>query len=122
MTYYLDPQAVGQTLEFVSQSSSIESVIAFDYAISVSEENIHQYGVKEFFRSMQEHHQGERIAFSMAEGKMEAYLEQRNMRVMKHLDNATMEREFLVHENGSLIGQVTANFRFMLASPKRIES
>ena len=121
VTYYLDPQAVDQTLEFVSQSSSIESVIAFDYAISVSEENIHQYGVKEFFRSMKEHHQDERIAFSMAEGKMEAFLEQRGLQIIHHLDNAAMEREFLVHENGSSIGQVTANFRFLLASPKEVQ-
>lgn len=119
VSYYLEAEAFGETLEFVSQSSHNESAIAFDYAISVSDENINQYGVKEFFLSMKEHHQDESLLFAIEEGKTESYLEQRGLEIINHLDNAEIEREFLVNENGSLIGHITGHFRLVSASPKR---
>jgi methyltransferase (TIGR00027 family) len=118
VSYYLNAEAAGETLEFVSQSLSNESAIAFDYTISVSEENINQYGVKEFFLSMKEHHQEESLLFAIDDGKIELYLEQRGLKIVNHLDNDEIEREFLENENGSLIGRVTGHFRFVLASPK----
>ena len=119
VSYYLDAEVVGETLEFVSQSSHNESAIAFDYTISVSGEIINQYGVKEFFLSMKEHHHDESLMFAIDEGKIELYLEQRGLEIIDHLGNNEIEREFLVIENGSLIGRVTGHFRFVLALPKR---
>jgi len=87
--------------------------------VQISEENITQYGVKEFFLSMKEHHQDESLMFAIDDGNLDLYLEQRGLKIVNHLDNAEIEREFLVDENGSLIGRVTGNFRFALASPKR---
>jgi len=119
VSYYLNAEAAGKTLEFASQSLHNESTIAFDYAISESEENINQYGVKEFSLSMKEHHQDESILFTIDEGKIEYYLEQRGLKIVSHLDNAEIEREFLVNENESSIGRVVSHLRFVLASPKR---
>ena len=119
VSYYLNAEAADKTLEFVSQSFHNESAIAFDYAISASEENINQYGVKEFYLSMKEHHQDESLMFAIDEGKTGLYLEHRGLKIDNHLDNDEIESEFLVDENGALIGRITGNFRFVSASPKR---
>jgi len=118
VSYYLDPESVDAMLEFVNNSSHNESVIAFDYAISISEENINNYyGVKKFAQSWRKHRSGELFRFAIDEGKIESFLEQRGLKIVKHLDNREIEKTFLLNENGSLIGQITGSFRFAMASP-----
>jgi len=119
VSYYLDAESVDATLEFVSKASH-ESFIAFDYTISISEENIKDsYGVKEFAQTMKEQHAGEELMFSIDEGEIESYLEQRGLEIVEHLDNEEIERTFLLEENGSLLGKITGHFRFVLASPDK---
>jgi hypothetical protein len=43
--------------------------------------------------------------------------EQRGLMMVNHLDNREIEKTFLLNENGSLRGQITGSFRFVLASP-----
>ena len=118
VSYYLDPESVDATLEFVNNSSHNESVIAFDYAISISEENINNYyGVKKFAQSWRKHRSDELFRFAIDEGKIESFLEQRGLKIVNHLDNREIEKMFLLNENGSSIGQITGWFRFALASP-----
>ncbi|MFC1532769.1 class I SAM-dependent methyltransferase [Thermodesulfobacteriota bacterium] len=118
VSYYLDLESVETTLAFVSHASHHESAIAFDYTISISEENIdNYYGVKEFTQTMKEHHANEELIFSIDEDEIESFLEQRGLKIVNHLDNEEIERTFLLDENGSLIGQTTGHFRFVLASP-----
>ncbi|MBU0514968.1 MAG: SAM-dependent methyltransferase [Proteobacteria bacterium] len=116
--YYLEPKSVDATLEFVSHSSHSESVIAFDYAISISEENINNYyGAKELAQTMRKYHSDERFKFVVNEGKMESFLEKRGLKVVNHLDNKEIEEKYLLDENGLLIGRITGSFRFVSASP-----
>lgn len=117
VSYYLESESVDATLKFVSHSSHNESVIALDYAISISEENINYYGVKEFFQTMKKHHANEELMFAINEGKIESFLEQRGLKLVNHLGNKEIEKTFLLNENGSLKGQITGSFRFALASP-----
>lgn len=118
VSYYLDPESVDATLEFVNNSSQKESVIAFDYAISISEENINNYyGVKEFAQTWRKHRSNELFRFATDEGEIESFLEQRGLRIVSHLDNKEIEKTFLLNENGSLMGQITGSFRFAMASP-----
>jgi methyltransferase (TIGR00027 family) len=118
VSYYLKPESVDATLAFVIHSSHDESVIAFDYTISISEENINNYyGVKEVAQSLRKHHQNERFRFNIDEGKIESFLEQRGLKMVDHFDNKEIEKTFLINENGLLIGQITGHFRFVLASP-----
>lgn len=115
--YYLDEESVNTTLELVSQASHHDSAIAFDYTISVSEENINDYyGVKEFVQTMKEHHANEELMFSINEDETESFLEKRGLKMIEHLDNDEIERTFLLKENGSLLGQITGHFRFAMAS------
>lgn len=117
VSYYLEPESVDATLEFVNNSSHNESVIAFDYAISISEENINNYyGVKEFAQTWRKHRSNELFRFAVDEGKIESFLEQRGLKIVNHLDNREIEKTFLLNENGSLIGQITGSFRFVLAT------
>ena len=59
----------------------------------------------------------ERGRFSIEEEKIESFLEQRGLKMVEHLTNREIENRFLTTENGSLIGQITEWFRFVLASP-----
>lgn len=119
VSYYLDAESVDATLDFVSYTSHQENAIAFDYTISLSEENLNDYyGVREFTQTMKEHHANEELMFSINEGKTESYLEQRGLIMLDHLDNEEIERTFLVKDNGSLLGQITGHFRFVSASPQ----
>lgn len=116
--YYLTPESVDATLEFVYRSSNKESVIAFDYAVSISEDTINNYyGVKEFTQSWKKHHANEVFRFTIDEGKIESFLAQRDLKIINHLDNSEIEKRFLLKENGSLIGHITGLFRFAEASP-----
>ena len=119
VSYYLNVESVDATLDFISHTSHQENKIAFDYTISLSEENINDYyGVREFVQTMKEHHANEELMFSIYEGKTESYLEQRGLKMLDHLDNEEIERTFLVKDNGSLLGQITGHFRFVSASPQ----
>jgi len=118
VSYYLEPESVDATLAFVNKSSPNESVIVFDYAVSISEENIdNYYGVKEFAQTWRKHRSGELFRFTIDEGKIEPFLEQRGLKIVNHLDHKEIEKTFLLNENGSLIGQITGFFRFAMASP-----
>lgn len=118
VTYYLEKGAVENTLTFVSRGSNPESSIALDYTISINEENIDQYyGVRDFSNTMREQHSDEGLMFSIPQGEIGSFLESRELKMIKHLDNEAIEREFLVDEDGSLIGKITGHFRFVQASP-----
>jgi methyltransferase (TIGR00027 family) len=117
VSYYLEPESVDATLDFVNKSSHDESVIAFDYAISISEESINNYyGVKQFAQTWRKYRSNEIFKFALDEGKIESFLEQRGLKIVNHLDNKEIEKTFLLNENGSLIGQITGWFRFAMAS------
>jgi methyltransferase (TIGR00027 family) len=120
VSYYLDAASVDSTLEFISRAAHRESTIAFDYTVSVSEANTDDYyGVRGFAETMREHHGGEALLFSIAEGETASFLRQRGLRMVDHLDNEEIERRFLLDEDGMPIGQMTGHFRFVLASPER---
>jgi len=117
VTYYLDPQSVDATLEFVSLSTK-DSSIAFDYMVTLGVENRDQYyGAKEFAQAMQEQHATEELTFSIEEGIVETFLAQRNLTLIEHLSNEEIEQTYLLDAYGALIGQIIGFMRFGVASP-----
>lgn len=117
VSYYLEAESVDATLDYVSRSAHDENAIAFDYTVAVPEENINDYyGTKEFAQTMKEHHANEELMFSIDDGKVGTFLEQRDLKVVEHLDNEEIEQKYLLDDSGSLIGQITGHFRFVLAS------
>lgn len=120
VTYYLDPASVDATLNFVSGTSHPDSIIAFDYTVSLSEENLSDYyGAKEFAQTMEEHHAEEELTFSIQEGEIESFPEGRNLKTIEHLDNEEIEKNFLMKDDGSLIGRMTGHFHFISVSPNK---
>jgi len=117
VVYYLDPESVDATLEFVNRSSRHGSIIALDYLISSSESNRDEYGNKEFFQAMKKHHANERLMFSIDEGEAESFFGQRGLKMIDHWDNEEIESTLLLNEDGLLSGKIIESFRFALASP-----
>jgi len=119
VSYYLDAGSVDATLGFVANCSHQDSAIAFDYTISISEDNLNDYyGAKELSQMMKEEHANEELLFSIDEGKIEPFLEKRHLKMVEHLDKDEIERTFLTGDEGILIGQITGHMRFVLAAPK----
>lgn len=117
VSMYLDREAVKNTLRFISCSHT-GSVIAYDYTISISEENLNDYfGAKEFLISMMKHHANEEMLFSIKHGEINSFLADMNLRMIDNLGNEAIEGKYLLDENGSSIGRMTGNFRFVCASP-----
>jgi methyltransferase (TIGR00027 family) len=119
VSYYLKPDSVDATLAFVSQSSHPDSVIAFDYVISISDENVNDYyGVKEFLNTMGEQHAEEQLVFAIDEGAAGSFLASMGLNLVDHLDNEQIEKTFLLNEDGAIIGPITGHFRFVTATPR----
>ena len=117
VSYYLDLDSVNSTLEFVSRTAHPESLLAFDYTVTVTDENLALFGVREFYQSMQEHHAGEGLRFSIASGQVGTFLAQAGLSVVEHLDSAEIERRFLLAEAGALLSRIPAHFRFVTCTP-----
>jgi O-methyltransferase involved in polyketide biosynthesis len=118
VSYYLIPAAVDAVLEFVGHSSSGDSSILFDYAVSLSDEDLEGcYGVPEFVQSMKKHHPTEIFNTTINESEIESYLEQRGLKLVRHTGIDEIENTCLLDDHGALIGSPTGLFRFVLATP-----
>lgn len=118
VSYYLEPTSVNATLEFIKKYSPKESLVAFDYAVSLSDKTVNNYyGAKEFTETWKKRHSNEPFKFAIDAGGIELFLEQRGLKIINHLDSEQIEKMFLLKENGSLIGKVSGFFRFAVASP-----
>jgi methyltransferase (TIGR00027 family) len=118
VSYYLEPESVDATLEFFTKSSNHESIIAFDYAISISEENLNNYyGVKEFSQTWRKYRSNEPFRFCIDEGEIESFLAQRGLHIVNHLNNVEIGKRFLLNKDMSSLGPINGSFRFAMASP-----
>ncbi len=116
VSYYLDPESAEKTLDFFSHSSHHDSMIVFDYTISISEEDLkNSFGSKAFLESMAEHHADEAFMFSIPDDKLQSFLGKRGLDCSEHLDNDEIEQRFLLTKDGNLIGKVAGHFRFVTA-------
>jgi methyltransferase (TIGR00027 family) len=116
--YYLEPESIDATLEFVSASSQNESVLAFDYAVLIAEENMsNYYGVKEFAQTMKKHHPNEIFKFAIDESRIKSFLEERGLKMVNHMNAHEIEKSFLLDDKELTIGPITGVFRFVQAAP-----
>jgi methyltransferase (TIGR00027 family) len=116
VSYYLDREAVQQTLSFVSRCSNRDSAIAFDYMITVSDEDLRAYyGASELMESMKEYHANEELMFSIRLGEVKSFLAGNHLCMVEHLENQEIERMYLMDIDGSLIGRMLGIFEFVRA-------
>jgi len=116
--YYLEPQSVDATLKFVSSNSHAESTIAFDYAITITDQNIDRYfGAKEFLETWRKHRPNESFKSTVEDGKLDSFLESRDLKMVEHYDPEGIEKTFLVNHPKESTGQINGMFAFAVASP-----
>jgi len=117
VSYYLEAESVDATLEFVRQTSHAETRIAFDCTVSISDQKLEEYyGVREFVQTMRQQHANEALLFSIDEGQIGSFLEHRSLKLVELMKNNEIEAAYLMSADGKLVGQITAHFRFVLAS------
>ena len=117
VSYYLEAEAVSATLEIVHQAQQPESAIVFDYTVPLSGDNLDElYGVEAFAKTMKEAHANEALLFSIAEADLGSFLEQSGLKVVEHFNNQEIEKAYLLDDSGTLLGNITGNFRFVTAS------
>lgn len=115
---YLEPKSVDGILEFIAHSSHRESVIAFDYAITFSDNSSQDYyGAEEIRKIMEQHHPNEIFKFTIDEHKIEPYLGRRGLKIVKHFDHKQVDKSFLSERNELPLGRPNGMFRFAIASP-----
>ncbi|MGE5607171.1 MAG: SAM-dependent methyltransferase [Bacteroidota bacterium] len=108
VTYYLTPEAVDSTLDFVKNNSPAGSTICFDYSADAPDMD-ERYGVKQTKESMKATYTAERVQFKIAEGTIDSFLTERGYQMTVHLTPEEMERMYLTLGNGTLAGKVVAN-------------
>jgi methyltransferase (TIGR00027 family) len=119
VSYYLDPVSVDQILTFFSHSAHNDSVLAFDYTISINDDNADEYyGARSFIQSMQKEHADEALHFSLKEGEVGQYLSQKGAYLLEHYNIEEIEKRYLTDENGEIIDKITGHFRFVQVKPK----
>lgn len=117
--YYLAPQAVDTTLEFIRMNSPPGSILVFDYAVPISPDKYDMYyGVKELAKLMQALHPGEPGRFAVEEDEIATFLADRGFDIIKHHTEKYLEGQFLTTHDGSLLGRVTGCFRIVQAVVK----
>ncbi len=115
VTYYLTPEAVDTTLDFIKNNSPAGSMICFDYSIDAPDID-ERYGVKQTRESMKATYTAERVQFKIAEGTVASFLAERSYEITDHLTPEEMERKYLTLRDGTLAGKVVANLYLVRAS------
>lgn len=119
VTMYLEPASVDTTLEVITRFSDSDSIIAFDYLVTIPSGEINNwYGVKEMLQIMKKQYGDEKFIFSIDEGKIGVFLDERGLKMTEHLDSRTLEKKFLTRKDGSLIGSMMAAYGVVTAMMK----
>jgi methyltransferase (TIGR00027 family) len=118
VTYYLTGDAVDDVLRLVRENTHRETSIAFDYAITLSDENIDRiHGARTFAETWRKHHKDEPIRFFIDQGALPSFLSERGLDLVEHLDASEMESAYSIGDAGAPTGKVTGFFRLAVARP-----
>lgn len=115
VTFYLRPEVVDNTLDFVKLNSPPGSTIAFDYS-RYSREMKKVDGVRETVGFMKSVFREERTFFKISEGKTESFLSKRGFKIIEHYTPKDIEKNFLTSKDGVFLGQSTPLVCFVLAA------
>ncbi len=119
VTMYLEPVSVDSTLESICRFSNPDSIVAFDYLVTIPEGEInHWYGASQLFQMMKKQYGDEKFIFSIDSGKIRDFLEPRGLKVVEDLDSRALEKRFLTQKDGSLIGNMMAAYGVVTAMMK----
>jgi len=118
VAYYLTGDAVDDVLRLVRENTHPETTIAFDYVITLSDENIDRiHGARTFAETWRKHHEDEPITFFIDQGAIRSFLSERGLDLVEHLDASEMESAYSTGDAGALTSKVTGFFRLAVARP-----
>jgi len=119
VSMYLEAQSVKDTLTFIQQCSPSDSLLAFDYAVSFSDKDIHQYhGAKEMLKTMKNECKNEPFTFSLKEKNIADFLNVCGHKIIRHLNKDEIEETYLKKADGSSIGTPNGLFNLVITSPE----
>ena len=117
VTYYLEPPSIDATLNFISEHSHEKSTIAFDYALTINEQNIKNYfGAETFLETWKKYRPNESFKFTIDDGRLDTFLDERGLKAVAHYDHQQIDRSFLTAEIRESVGQINGMFSFAVAS------
>ena len=116
---YLEAQSVRDTLTFIQQSSTSDSLLAFDCVVSFSDKDGHKYhGAKEILQFMKDKHKNEPFTFSINGKNIADFLGECGHKIVRHLNQAQIETTYLKKADGSSIGKPNGLFNMIITSPE----
>lgn len=119
VTMYIDPQSVKDTLTFIRQCSTSDSLLAFDFVISFPEEDGHKYyGAERMLQFMKEKHKNEPFTFSIDVRNIDSFLDEWGHKIIRHLNHDQVETTYLKKDDGSSLGKPNGLFNFIITSPE----
>jgi len=114
VTMYLTPDAVDSTLDFIRNSASEGSIVAFDYIYaSVLRRENKFYGEKEIFETVSR--AGEGWTFGVEDGAIERFLSERGFKMISHHTPSDLEKTYLT-AGGTRFGRINGTHCVVIAS------
>ena len=111
---YLDESAVEETFSLIARLGAPGSLVLFDYIYSsVLRHEERYYGEEDMHKNVKD--VGEPWGFGIDEGTVEAYLSEKNLRILEELDSAELERRYFTGFDGSVLGRVNGTHSIVLA-------
>lgn len=114
VTYYLQPETVDATLDFVKSNATPGSRIAFDY-LCISANMLSADGDKEETVREQSPNSDEPFLFGIEDGKIDVFLSERGFDIKEHDMPEDLERKYLYASDGSFLGNMVDNMRIVQA-------
>ena len=115
---YLEDQSVRDTLTFIQQSSTSDSLLAFDCVVSFSDKDLSKYhGAKEMLHYMNDKYKNEPFTFSMDGNNVADFLGECGHKIVRHLNQDQIETTYLKKADGSSIGTPNGLFNLVITSP-----
>jgi len=115
---YLEAPSVRDTLTFIQQCSTTDSLLAFDCVISFSDKDVYKYhGAKEMLHYMKVKSKNEPFTFSMDGKNIADFLGECGHKIVRHLNQDQIEATFLKKADGSSIGTPNGLFNLVITSP-----
>jgi methyltransferase (TIGR00027 family) len=105
LTMYLDPEAIDSTFHVIDQFAGTGSEVVFDYVyLSVlNGENLY-YGESEVMKQVND--ANEPWSFGIEKGKLESFLNDKNLKLICSLNSEDLENRFFKDEHGIIIAKV----------------
>ncbi|MFN8379732.1 MAG: SAM-dependent methyltransferase [Anaerolineae bacterium] len=114
VTYYLPPQTVDETLQFVRSSSAPGSRICLDYMLPADHLE-GRYGAQQARAAMQALYTAEPLRFDLDDAQVVPFLNERGFELVEHLTADQLQTRYLSLDDGTTAGPILGLFGMVQA-------